>query len=115
MDWRIDADIALFPNAAGSPRVTLKPQYHYFTPQSAPSGLDDPYGQEIDFEAHLAFFPKSNIVLGAGLFFPGDGAYLMPGAGAPGASPINQPNTRLTARSATENGVYLYFMPVFNF
>jgi hypothetical protein len=115
MDWRLDADLPLFPNATGNPRVTLKPQYHFFTPQSAPSGMDDAYGQEIDFEAHLTFFPKSNIVLGAGLFFPGDGAFRMAGGGTPGASPINQPATRLTANSVTQNGVYLWFMPTFNF
>jgi hypothetical protein len=103
MDIRVDADIALLPGANGNPRLTLKPQYHYFLPASAPSGADDPYGSEIDFEAHIAFFPKSNIVLGAGLFFPGDNAFRLAAAGLPGAT------------ASKETGIFLYCMPVFNF
>jgi hypothetical protein len=103
MDFRVDADIALLPGANGNPRLTLKPQYHYFLPASAPSGADDPYGSEIDFEAHIAWFPKSNIVLGAGLFFPGDNAFRLAAAGLPGAT------------ASKETGIFLYCMPVFNF
>jgi hypothetical protein len=103
MDFRVDADIALLPGANGNPRLTLKPQYHYFLPASAPSGADDPYGSEIDFEAHIAWFPKSNIVLGAGLFFPGYNAFRLDAAGLPGAT------------DSKETGFFLYCMPVFNF
>jgi len=115
MDYRVDADLGFLPNAMGNPRVTLKPQYHYFTPQNAPSGKDDPYGQEFDLEAHVALYPKSNIVFGAGLFIPGDGYLQIPNAGVSGANTINEVGTKLNATSKTENGIYLYFMPTFNF
>lgn len=102
MDYRFDVDIALLPNELGNPRVTIKPQYHYFVPQSAPSGLDDAYGQEFDLEIHLGLYPKSNIVLGAGMFLPGDNAYMLADAG-------------LKKGQKDKPGMFLYFMPVFNF
>lgn len=105
IDYRLDAALPLLPNAAGNPRVTIMPQYHFFTPQNAPSGADDPYGQEFNLEIHLGLYPKSNIVLGAGLFVPGDGAI----AG-------NLPASRRTAAAnSSQSGMFLYFMPVFNF
>lgn len=103
MDFRFDADLGLLPGANGNPRVTLKPQFHYFMPQAAPSGMDDAYGSEFDLEAHITWFPKSNIVLGAGLFVPGDGAFRLAAAGLP------------NAKATKENGMFLYIMPVFNF
>jgi hypothetical protein len=105
MDYRIDATLPFLNNAMGNPRVTLKPEYHFFTPQNAPSASDDAYGQEFDFEVHLGLYPKSNIVLGAGLFIPGDGAL---GGSLPAAKRLNKANS-------TQNGLFLYFMPVFNF
>jgi hypothetical protein len=112
MDYRVDGEFGFLPGPTGAPRLTLKPAYHFFTPQAAPSGADDPYGSELNLEAHLAWFPKSNIVLGAGLFFPGDDAYLLPGASqrSPGV-----PAAILAKGGAKENGVFLYFMPTFNF
>jgi hypothetical protein len=105
IDYRLDATLPFLPNAAGNPRVTLLPQYHFFTPHDAPSGADEPYGQEFDLEVHLGLYPKSNIVLGAGLFVPGDGAV---SANLPVAR-------RAAATSPAQNGFFLYFMPVFNF
>lgn len=105
MDYRLDATFAFLPNAMGNPRVTLKPEYHFFTPHKAPSGSDDPYGQEFDFEVHLGLYPKSNIVLGAGLFIPGDGAIA-------GSMPVSR---RVNKANSTQNGAFFYFMPVFNF
>jgi hypothetical protein len=104
-DIRFDADIGMMPGPTGNPRVTLKPQFHYFLPQAAPSGMDDTdaYGTELNLEAHVAWFPKSNIVLGAGLFIPGDAAFRLAAAGLPNAN------------ASKENGYFLYFMPVFNF
>jgi hypothetical protein len=102
-DIRLDGDFGMLPGPTGNPRVTIKPQYHYFMPQSAPSGFDDPYGQEFNLEAHLAFYPKSNIVLGAAMFVPDKSA------------------TKLAAAKLTnsdfsqQNGWFLYFMPAFNF
>ena len=105
MDWRVDATLPFLPNAAGNARLTIVPQYHFFTPHNAPSGADDPYGQEFDLEIHLGLYPKSNIVLGAGLFIPGDGAVA-----------ANLPvSKRSNADNSTQNGLFLYFMPVFNF
>lgn len=116
MDYRLDADLAFLPNQSGNPRVTLKPQYHYFTPHKVPAtGVDEAYGQELNLEAHLAFFPKSNIVLGAGLFIPGDGAFQIAGATAVGQGAANQSQTVMSKDSKKENGVFLYFMPTFNF
>jgi hypothetical protein len=112
IDYRVDADLGFLPNQSGNPRVTLKPQYHFFTPAKAATvapATDKPYGQELDLEAHLAFFPKSNIVLGAGLFLPDDGAYQI------GAPAMQAGRTALTAKSKTEPGLYFYFMPTFNF
>ncbi len=103
IDYRLDADIALFPNATGNPRVTIKPQYHYFTPQAAPTGLDDPYGQEFNLELHVGLYPKSNIVLGAAVFLPGDMAKALPAAKITNKAFSSQP------------GWFLYFMPTFNF
>ena len=112
IDYRIDGDFGFLPGPTGNPRVSLKPAFHYFLPQAAPSGADDPYGSELDIEAHIAWFPKSNIVLGAGFFFPGDDAYLLPAASqrSPGV-----PSAVLAKTTAKENGVFLYFMPTFNF
>jgi hypothetical protein len=112
VDYRIDGDFGFLPGPTGNPRITLKPAYHFFTPQAAPSGSDDPYGQELNLEAHIAWFPKSNIVLGAGLFIPGDDAYLLPAASQrfPGVA-----TAALTKTATKENGVFLYFMPTFNF
>lgn len=101
-DYRLDADIGFLPNPAGAARLSLKPQYHYFLPQSAPSGADDPYGQEIDLELHVTAVPKTNFVFGAGLFLPGDDAYLLPAA-------------KLNKGQSDRPGFFLYFMPVFNF
>jgi hypothetical protein len=102
-DIRLDGDFGFLPGPTGNPRVSFKPQLHYFLPQSAPSGKDDAYGSEIDAEVHVAWFPKSNVVLGAGLFIPGDGAYNLASAGIP------------NAKATKENGMFFYFMPVFNF
>jgi hypothetical protein len=103
VDYRLDGDFGFLPGANGNPRVTLKPQYHFFTPQAAPSGQDDPYGQELNLEAHLAFYPKSNIVLGAACFFPGKSAIKLPAAKITNDAFSKQP------------GYFLYFMPTFNF
>lgn len=102
-DIRVDLDLGFLPNPAGAPTVSLKPQYHFFLPQSAPSASDDPYGQEIDLELHLTgLYPKANLVLGAGLFLPGDGAYKLPAA-------------KLSPGQDSRPGYFLYFMPIFNF
>lgn len=101
MDYRADADFGLF-GEPGTRKATLKLAYHYFTPQDAPSAADDAYGQEYNAEVHLSLYPKSNIVLGAAAFIPGDGAY-------------NVPLARSPKGRDTENGLFLYFMPVFNF
>lgn len=112
IDYRFDGEFGFLPGPTGNPRVTIKPAYHYFTPQAAPSGFDEPYGSEFNLEAHIAWFPKSNIVLGAGLFLPGKDAFLLPAASqrSPGA-----PTAVLTKTASKENGVFLYFMPTFNF
>jgi hypothetical protein len=112
VDYRFDGEFGILPGPTGNPRVTFKPAFHYFTPQAAPSGLDEPYGSELNLEVHVAWFPKSNIVLGAGFFFPGDDAYLLPAASqrSPGVS-----TAVLTKTATKENGVFLYFMPTFNF
>jgi len=47
-------------------------------------------------------YPKSNLVFGAGVFIPGDGAYQLAAA-------------KLKAGQSTQPGLYLYFMPIFNF
>jgi hypothetical protein len=112
-DIRADGDFGFLPGMNGNPRVSFKPQYHYFLPQSAPSGMDDPYGSEIDAEIHVAWFPKSNIVFGAGLFMPDDNAFRLPAAsqafpGVPAARLVNKDTKK-------ENGYFLYFMPTFNF
>ncbi len=103
MDIRLDGDFAFLPNASGNPRVTVKPQYHYFMPQAAPSGQDDPYGQEFNLEAHLALYPKSNIVLGAALFLADKSASKLAAAKITNDAYSKQP------------GWFLYFMPAFNF
>ncbi len=103
MDYRADVSLPVWKGETRS--ATLMAQYHYFTPQKAPSALDNPYGQEIDAELHLSLFPRSNVVIGAGVFLPGDGAALM----ATGV-------TKLTAAAQpTAPGYFFYFMPVFNF
>ena len=113
IDYRIDADLGFLPGPTGNPRVTLKPAFHYFTPHSPINTADDPYGSEFNLEAHIAWFPKSNIVLGAGLFFPGDDAYLLPAASQKFAG---APQANLVSKATTaETGMFLYFMPTFNF
>ncbi|MCD6024293.1 MAG: hypothetical protein K0Q91_1209 [Fibrobacteria bacterium] len=100
IDYRADVDALLWQGEARS--ASLKAQYHYFTPHSAPSGLDDPYGQEINAEIHLGLYPRSNIVIGAGVFIPGDMAFALTPA-------------RTLAGADTKAGYFFYFMPVFNF
>lgn len=102
MDFRLDGDLGFLAGPSGAPRVSIKTQYHFFLPQNPPSGSDDPYGQELDLEIHLAVYPKTSFVLGAGLFLPDDGAVLLPSA-ALGRNKDYQP------------GYFLYFMPTFNF
>lgn len=103
MDFRLDGDFAFLPNASGNARVTVKPQYHYFLPQAAPKGQDDPYGQEFDLETHLALYPKSNIVIGAALFLADKSASKLSAAKLTNAAFSKQP------------GWFVYFMPNFNF
>lgn len=102
IDYRLDGDFAFLPDPQGKARMSLRPQYHFFAPQDAPAGRDDPYGQEFDLEMHGFLFPKSDWVLGAGIFLPGDGAARLPAAGL-GAGQDSRP------------GYFLYFMPVLNF
>ncbi len=102
IDLRIDGDFAFLPGASGTPRVSVKPQYHNFLPQKAPSSSDEPYGQEFDLEVNLAIYPKANIVLGGGIFLPSDGAAILPAA-ALGPNQDYKP------------GFALYLMPTFNF
>lgn len=100
VDLRLDADIPVGSIGA------LKPQVHAFLPQQGEdlAGNDiSSYGQEFDLEFHLKTFPKSNIVFGAGLFLPGDGASYMGTSG-------------LASKTAdSEPSYYLYFMPTVQF
>jgi Alginate export len=100
IDYRADVSAPVWKGETRS--ATLLAQYHYFTPQNAPSGADKPYGQEVDAELHLSLYPRSNIVLGAGVFLPGDNASRLPAA-------------KLAAGQKDGPGYFLYFMPVFNF
>jgi hypothetical protein len=100
MDYRADADALLWQKEGRS--ASLKAQYHYFTPQDAPSGADDPYGQEIDAELHLGLYPKSDLVLGAAAFLGDKSASRLPAA-------------KLAAGQKDQTGWFLYFMPVFDF
>jgi hypothetical protein len=103
IDYRFEGDFGILPNAAGNPTVTFKPQIHFFQPHSAPKNVDDPYGIEYNIEAHLALFPKSNIILGAALFDAGKLAYELA-------------DTKTTANTKDiKSGWFFYFMPVFNF
>jgi hypothetical protein len=101
IDYRADVDAMLWQTETQS--ASLKAQYHYFTPHEAPAGADDPYGQEINAELHLGLYPKSNIVIGAGAFIPGDNAFRLAAA------------KRVSAAAPSETGFFFYFMPVFNF
>jgi len=112
VDYRFDGEFGFLPGPTGNPRVTLKPAFHFFTPQAAPSAVDHPYGSEIDLEAHVAWYTKSNIVFGAGLFIPGDDAYLL---GAASQAFPGVPKATLAKGGSSENGLFLYFMPTFNF
>jgi hypothetical protein len=100
IDYRADVDALLWQGEARS--ASLKAQYHYFTPHNAPPAFDDPYGQEINAEVHLGLYPRSNIVIGAGVFIPGDMAFALTPA-------------RSVAGADTKAGYFFYFMPVFNF
>lgn len=101
VDYRADLDIPV--GTVGS----FKPQYHYFAPQIGTDGGKslDAYGQELNAEFHVTMFPKTNLVFGAGVFVPGDGAYLL-GLGTSGLA---------SDKVSSSNGYFLYFMPVFNF
>jgi len=100
VDYRADVDAMLWQGETQT--IALKGQYHYFTPQKAPSGQDDAYGQEVDAELHLGLYPKSNIILGAGVFLPGGSAYKLAAA-------------KLSATANDKTGYFVYFMPTFNF
>ena len=101
VDYRVDADVPVGEFAS------VKAQYHYFTPQIATDNGAKlkAYGQEIDAEIHVTRIPKTLLVLGAGVFLPGDGAYLLPGA-----------LTQLASSAVkTGPGYFVYFQPAFNF
>ncbi len=101
VDSRVDLEIPV------GEFVTAKAQYHSFTPQIGTNlGVSlKPYGQEIDAEIHVTKIPKTLLVLGAGLFLPGEGAYLLPGS-----------ITQVASGSVkTGPGYFLYFQPTFNF
>jgi hypothetical protein len=100
VDWRADVDALVWQGEART--ATLKVEYHYFTPQNAPSNQDDAYGQEVDAELQLGLYPKSNVVLGATVFLPGGSAYRLSAA-------------KLAATQNHGPGWFLYVMPVFNF
>lgn len=100
VDWRADVDALLWKGESRS--ASLKAQYHYFTPENAPTGDDDPYGQELDAEVHLSLYPKSNLVIGAATFVPDASAYKLPAA-------------KLARSAGNEPGWFLYVMPTFNF
>jgi hypothetical protein len=102
IDYRADINAPVWKGETRS--ATLIAQYHYFTPQNAPSGMDKPFGQEIDAELHLSLYPRSNIVIGAGVFLPGENAFRI----APGVA-------KLAANQNDSPGYFFYFMPVFNF
>lgn len=102
MDIRLDGDITCLKNGEGATKMSVKPQYHFFLPQSAPAGTDDPYGQEFDLEVHLSLYPKSNLVFGAGFFLANDGA-------------VKLSTAALAANQDYKPGYLLYFMPTFNF
>ncbi len=100
VDVRLDADIPLGKWGA------LKPQAHFFLPQiQTDLGQSlDPYGQEYDAELHVTRIPKLLVILGAGLFLPGDGAWMLGGAGG-----------LASAKTPSAPGWFLYASPVFNF
>ncbi len=100
MDWR--GDVALPFWKAGGQSASLLAQYHWFTPQNAPSGHDASYGQEVDGELHLGLYPKTLLVLGAAAFFPGASAYMLPGA-------------KLGATQNRNTATFFYIMPTVNF
>lgn len=100
VDLRLDAEIPL-----GKVGV-LKPQVHAFFPQQSKDLAGNEisaYGQEFDLEFQLKTFPKSDLVFGAALFLPGDGAFHLGTSG-------------LASRTASsEPSYYLYFMPTIRF
>ncbi len=95
MDWRADAAVTM-----GS--AELKMQYHYFLPANAPDHIEGAYGQEFNAEVNWAPAASVKLVWGAGVFLPGQAAHLIPSA-------------RLATGSDDKPGVFLYFMPVFDF
>lgn len=101
IDWRVDADVPLGDWGA------LKPQYHFFQPQKGKDVAGrslDPYGHEIDAEIHVTRIPKTLLVFGAGVFLPGDGAYLL-------GTPVKLGGPT----ASTAPGYFFYVMPTFNF
>jgi len=100
VDARLDADIPLGKWGA------FKPQAHYFLPQIQTDLGEslDPYGQEYDAELHVTKIPKFLLVLGAGVFLPGDGAWMLGGPGG-----------LANAKVSSAPGWFLYASPVFQF
>lgn len=92
MDWRLDAEYTPLP------AWKARGEVHYFTPHKAPAGTDGAFGTEVDLEAQWMPFAKTNIVLGAGLFFPGEAAPRLP-----------------PALGDERLGYFLYLMPTFGF
>lgn len=99
IDLRVDADIPLGAS------LNFKPQAHMFLPQVGTDKGEslDPYGQEYDAELVIKTFPKTSIVLGAGVFVPGEGASLLASSGLANPDVEDAP------------GWFLYLSPVINF
>lgn len=98
MDLRLDGEFGI-PAMA---RSKLRAQYHWFMPHESAGGSDDAYGQEIDMEMQIGLGGKSMLLVGGGLFLPGDAASSLPAA-ALGPNIDSQP------------GFLFYCMPTFNF
>lgn len=99
VDVRIDADIPLGAS------LSFKPQAHWFLPQVGTDKGEslDSYGKEFDAELVIKSFPKTAIVLGAGIFLPDDGASMLGTSGLASPKVDDAP------------GWFLYFSPIINF
>jgi Alginate export len=101
VDLRLDLESQIYASPQGA-LVSVKAQEHYFLPQTTVPGVDGAYGNEVDIELHVSPMKGCTMVLGAGLFLPGDSASELRDAS-------------LAAGGSSAAGTLFYIMPTVQF
>ncbi len=101
MDFRVDIEADLLAWGEGK-KVTVKAQNHFFLPAKTITGVEDPYGNEVDGEINVSLIKGCTMAIGGGVFIPGNSADELKDAA-------------LGNGDGQNIGTLLYIMPTVNF